>query len=112
MGTKSRNMVPLERDLKQRIKEDRRVIILPSEIEDNFKELIHQATVDLMHKVQSGEANSKDLNSLLKLIEGHCKLESLDLKRQEVQDKEVTEDEIKKILEKLEAAHDSETQEG
>ena len=105
MGELSKPLSDSQRELKKSFKESRRTIILPSEIEDNFKDIIHQATVDLKHKLASGTATDKDLNSLIKLIEGHCKLESLDLKRQELQASEVTEEEVDRILKKLEAAN-------
>jgi hypothetical protein len=105
MGEYSKDASTRELALRKELKESRREIILPSEIEMNFRELIHQATVDLQHKLASGTAGQKDLSSLLKLIEGHCKLENLDLKRQEIQQGEVSEEEIRKILEKVEAAN-------
>ena len=105
MGELSRPLSDSEKGLKKSLKESRRTIILPSDTEDNFKEIIHQATVDLKHKIAAGVVTEKDLGSLIKLIEGHCKLESLDLKRQELQTSEATEEEVDRILKKLEASN-------
>jgi len=105
MGELSKPLSDSEKGLKKSFKENRRTIILPSDTEDNFKEIIHQATVDLKHKIAAGVVTEKDLGSLIKLIEGHCKLETLDLKRQEFQTSEVTEEEVDRILKKLEASN-------
>lgn len=105
MGHLSKGLTKKEADLKQRLKEAAsRQIIVPSDTEEVFKEIIHQAAVDLKHKAAAGVATPKDLSSLLKLIESHCKLETLDLKRQELQQTEVSDEEVAKILNKIQEA--------
>ena len=80
--------------------------------EENLRLLIQGATEDLLEKREADSLGAKDLTALLKLIEGHSRLERLEIERDKLSGGEVDEEAIEALLVKLGIGEQHELGEG
>jgi hypothetical protein len=86
---------------RQQLKREAKRLSVPSfaTTDEILETITHAAASDLLAKVESGVAGPKDFQIYLKLVEGHCKLETVKLKREEVS--QAGREEALRVLEKL-----------